>query len=171
MADNIKLQVLVDCSGSMAEMGRPRLVLRLLEQVREYLSTWHFICSVDVCYLSEAEIRESGEPQGKLDLGMIAMKVERLLSSGTVVLFIGDGCYSSLHASRMESALSRRQVPRAAVSLGAGCDMGMLKRLVGTRGRVFSAEEIGQALSFLLLSDTVPESPATDSGDDEDGWE
>lgn len=153
---NQRLLVLVDYSGSMAEMGRPCLVRRLCQQIQEFVTMYQLPYKPEVWYITadgmstnSAEVAASG----KLDWYELSAWMQNQLTPETRLLIIGDGnCYTRIHVNRIEAMLSDRGVRRAAVHAGIGSDTSLLNSLVGASGKTFHPEEIWEAMSFLICS-------------------
>lgn len=173
MKERKQIAVLVDYSGSMAEMGRLRLISRLCKQVREFLTTWEFNNEPDIYYLTkEGLLKDAAKPPcGSLNFTDSGVSIRREIQENAAVLFIGDGNYSRTDVSRIESILARKRVRCVAVHVGAGCDLPTLKRLIGRAGKLYAPEDIWQAMAFLLLSETKPAEVISEAETEDDSWD
>ena len=152
--DKKRLIVLVDTSGSMAEMGRHRLLQRLMMQVEEF-DGWDEMFS-EVLYIPVGqEPLKNGRsgiaalrPTGWISAQQIDDTLKKYASPQTALLFISDGGY---HHTQLLSASHRMHhdfATCAALTVGAGSDEVVLEKLVGT-GSVYKPSRIWRALSYL----------------------
>ena len=152
--DKERLIVLVDTSGSMAEMGRHRLLQRLMMQVEEF-DGWDEMFS-EVLYVPVGqEPLKNGRsgiaalrPTGWISAQQIDEALKKYASPQTALLFISDGGY---HRTQLLSVAHRMHHDFAtcvALTVGAGSDEFLLEELVGA-GSVYKPSRIWMALSYL----------------------
>lgn len=174
-----KLHCIIDCSGSMAEYGKPMLLVNLLRYIRQF-TTQH---SQSTHYFSWregiAEINWSAEADVELPVTEGASDIAALCSWGeanpeVILLVLTDG-YFRLNAEQRHqlSQLDRLYL----VGVGGDADLVQLNTL---SNHSYRAEELDNVLHTICLPEAVfvgPSSRVELAGDiiekeseDDDEW-
>lgn len=147
------LLLLIDSSGSMVEMGRQRLVQRLILQTEEFIKLFDPSVSVQILCMAGSEITPftgSFQPLGEVKWKLMGAALEPFCSDGAAILLISDGDFRVTHMETMQNLFQEKRCFCAALPIGVGSKHDNLAELVGQQ-RVFTTAEIWQALALLLL--------------------
>lgn len=154
------LYVIADCSGSMAESGKARVLAYLLSYIAEHLRlqrlpAW---CAGVQAFAWAADVRPLAlpvehdlaplRPEGRANATVLMGTLEGLLADVPApprILLISDGGIDHAAQKCWQGWRSRFPVDLRAVAVGADASRLALEALAG-KGQVFDAEDIGVAV-------------------------
>jgi hypothetical protein len=154
------LYVVADCSGSMSESGKARVLSYLLAHVAQcvrlrHLPAWcagvdaiAWTATVQVLPLPLEKDLPQLHPEGRADATalMAALEARKKDSRQPLrILLLSDGGIGHADQKRWQAWRAVFQVDVRAVAVGADASRPALEALAG-KGQVFDAEDIGMAL-------------------------
>lgn len=155
-----ELLVVVDCSGSMAELGKQGVLKNLLVYVQQHLDLQKSLAEVAILALSE-HLQPLPVIKGKVELPVpsasanlfeFSQYLETKLQKGKVikVLFLTDGCFLASAAKQFFQWRNKQPLVRlATVAIGADANEHQLAQLA-TPGLNFIAQDSCLAMAVLM---------------------
>lgn len=164
------LYVIADCSGSMAESGKARVLAYLLSHVAQCVRlqhlpnwcarvhAWAWAATVQPLALPVEHDLAPLRPEGRADATVLMAALESLLAEGSTpprILLISDGGLDHVTQKRWQAWRARFPVDVRAVAVGADASRPALEALAG-KGQVYEAEEVGIAIHDWESTQAAP---------------
>lgn len=173
------LYVVADCSGSMAESGKARVLAYLLSHVAQCVRLGHlpaWCAGVDVLAWGAAvqalplpleRDLSPLQPAGRADITALIAALDACVQDSRQalrILLLSDGGIGHADQKRWQAWRAGVAVDVRAVAIGSDAGRPALEALAG-KGRVFDAEDIGIALHDWDDAHPAPISMAETQGD------